>query len=75
MNDLKQQLAPGWSTVNIIIIVVLFTLSWPLALIYLAYVLWGQKVRLDLSKPETVATFGRRVVSACKAGIDSFTKS
>ena len=75
MNDLKQQLAPGWSTVNIIIVVVLFTLSWPLALIYLAYVLWGQKVRLDLSKPETVATFGRRVASAFKAGIDSFTKS
>jgi len=74
MNDLKQQLAPGWSTVNIAITVVLFFVSWPLAAIFVAYVLWGQKVDLDLSKPETVATFGRRIATAFKAGIDSFTK-
>lgn len=74
MDDLKKQLAPGWSTVNIIILVVLFMFSWALALIYLAYVLWGQKVNLDLSRPETITAFGKRVSTAFKAGIDSFSK-
>ena len=74
MNDLKQQLAPGWSTVNIVITVVLFLISWPLGLIYGAYVLWGQKVGLDLSQPETLTVFGRRVANAFKAGIDTFSK-
>ena len=74
MDDLKKQLAPGWSTVNIVILVVLFMFSWALALIYLAYVLWGQKVNLDLSHPETIAAFGKRVSTAFKAGIDSFSK-
>jgi len=74
MNDLKQQLAPGWSTVNIAITVVLFLVSWPLAVIFVAYVLWGQKVGLDLSRPETLVTFWHRIATAFKAGIDSFKK-
>lgn len=74
MDDLKQQLAPGWSTVNIVILVLLFMFSWVLALIYLAYVLAGQKVNLDLSRPETLTAFGRRVSTAFKAGFDSFSK-
>lgn len=74
MNDLKQQLAPGWSTVNIVITVLLFMFSWPFALVFLAYVLWGHKVNLDLSRPETITAFGRRLSAAFKAGIDSFSK-
>ena len=46
MDDLKQQLAPGWSTVNIVILVLLFMFSWVMALIFLAYVLGGHKVNL-----------------------------
>lgn len=75
MNDIKQQLAPGWSTVNIVLVAVLFLAGWwPLALIMVAYVLWGSKVGLDLSRPETLSTFGRRIAAAFKAGLDSFSK-
>ena len=74
MDDLKQQLAPGWSTVNIVILVLLFMFSWVIGLIFLAYVLGGHKVNLDLSRPETITAFGRRVSTAFKAGIDSFSK-
>ena len=74
MNDIKQQLAPSWSTVNIILTVVLILLSWPLAALFVAYVLWGNKVGLDLSRPETISAFGKRVVTAFKAGIDAFNK-
>ncbi|MFT6305791.1 MAG: hypothetical protein ACI9JP_001338 [Granulosicoccus sp.] len=74
LNDIKQQLAPGWSTVNIIIMVVLFIMSWPVALVFLAYVLWGNKVGLDFSRPETLKVFGRRLSNAFRAGIEAFTK-
>ncbi|MFK8077390.1 MAG: hypothetical protein AB8B84_12455 [Granulosicoccus sp.] len=74
MDDLKQQLAPGWSTVNIVILVLLFMFSWVMALIFLAYVLGGHKVNLDLSRPESIAAFGKRLSAAFKAGIDSFSK-
>lgn len=75
MDDIKQQLAPSWSTVNIIIVVVLFIMSWPVALIYLAYVLWGAKVGLDLGRPETLKAFGQRLSNAFRAGIEAFTKN
>jgi hypothetical protein len=75
MNDFKQQLAPGWSGVNIGIVVILSLISWPFALVMVAYILWGQKVGLDLGKPETLATFGRRIATAFKAGIDAFSKN
>ena len=74
MNDIKQQLAPSWSTVNIIIVVLLFIMSWPVALIFLAYILWGSKVGLDLGRPETIKVFGRRLNNAFRAGIDAFSK-
>jgi ABC-type Fe3+ transport system permease subunit len=75
LNDIKQQLAPGWSTVNIVILVALFTFSmWPIALLFLAYILWGAKVGLDLSQPETIKAFGRRLTNAFRAGIDAFSK-
>ena len=74
MNDIKQQLAPSWSTVNIVISVVLLYLAWPLALLFVAYVLWGSKVGLDLGRPETLKAFGRRLSNAFKAGIEEFSK-
>lgn len=74
MNNITQQLAPSWSTVNIAITVVLFLMAWPFALIMIAYILWGQKLGLDFSKPGSLAIFGRRVATAFRAGIDSFTK-
>jgi len=75
MNDIKQQLAPGWSTVNVVIAIMLFLISWPLAALFVAYILWGGKVGLDLSRPETISAFGVRIATAFKAGIDTFKKS
>lgn len=74
MQDIKQQLAPSWSTVNIIIAVVLLIMSWPVALLFIAYVLWGSKVGLDLSQPATIKVFGARVSSAFRAAVDTFKK-
>ena len=75
MNDFKQQLAPSWSAVNLVITAVLFLIGWwPLSLIMIAYIIWGNKVGLDLSRPETVTAFIRRISVAVKAGLDSFSK-
>ena len=73
MNDLKQQLVPGWTAVNIGIIVVLMLFSlWPLSLLMVAYIIFGQKVGLDLSRPETLRTFGRRIGHAWRAAVNAF---
>jgi hypothetical protein len=74
MNDFKQQLAPGWSAVNIGLTVVLFLIGWPLGLLMLAYIIWGQRLRLDLGRPETLAAFWKRIATAFRAGLDSFSK-
>ena len=74
MNDIKQQLAPSWSTVNVVIAVFLMLMAWPVALLFIAYILWGSKLGLDLSRPETIKAFGRRLSNAFRAGIDAFSK-
>lgn len=74
MNDLKQQLAPGWSTVNLVVAVVLFLIAWPLGLLMIAYIIWGSKLGLDLSNPQTFAVFGKRLATAWRAAVDSFSK-
>jgi hypothetical protein len=74
MNDFKQQLAPGWSAVNIGLTVILFLIGWPLGLLMLAYIIWGQRLGLDLGRPETLAVFWKRIAAAFRAGLDSFSK-
>lgn len=74
MHDIKQQLAPGWSGVNIGLIVLLFMLAWPLALLMIAYIIWGNKLGLDLGRPETLSIFAKRVATAFRAGLDSFSR-
>ena len=74
MNDLKHQLAPGWSPVNIGLVVLLSLMAWPLGLLMVAYVVWGQKLGLDLSQPASFSTFGRRIAAAFRAGVDNFSK-
>ena len=73
MADLKQQLAPGWTPVNIGIGVVLFMVSWPLAVIMIAYIVWGEKAGLDLGRPATFGVFGKRLAAAWKAAMASFS--
>ncbi len=74
MHDIKQQLAPSWSAVNIGLIVILFMIGWPLGLVMVAYVVWGGKLGLNLGRPETISAFGRRIAAAFKAGMDSFSR-
>ncbi|MBX2880776.1 MAG: hypothetical protein KTR32_12615 [Granulosicoccus sp.] len=73
MNDLKEQLAPGWSMANIVICVVLFFLSPLLALLMVGYIVWGNKLGLDLRQPQTFMVFAKRLTSAGRAAIDSFS--
>ena len=70
MNDWKAQLAPGWSGLNIAVMVVLFVVAFPLGLAMLAYIVWGARFGLDLGHPETFAREGRRLAGAFGAGRD-----
>jgi len=74
MHDIKQQLAPGWSAVNIGLIVILYMVAWPLAVLMIAYIVWGDKLGLDLGRPETLSVFWKRLNVAFKAGMDSFSR-
>lgn len=74
MNNLREQLAPGLSGVNIGITVLLVLMAWPLALLMLAYIFFGQKVGVDLGRPATLATFLGRLKTAVRAGIEAFKK-
>ena len=72
MNDLRAQLAPGWSGVNVAITVVLFLTAWPLALLMVAYIVWGDRLGLNLARPETLSAFGGRIAHAWRAGSASW---
>ena len=75
MNDLRSQLAPGWSGVNIALTVALFILAWPLGLVMIAYIVWGRQLGLDFSRPETLSAFGGRIARAWRAGSESWGRS
>lgn len=68
MNDLKSQLKPGWSPVNIGLLVVLFFVFKLLALLMLGYIVFGAKLGLDLTRPETFKSLWQRISEAWKAG-------
>ena len=70
MNDWKAQLAPGWSGLNIALMVLLFLVALPLGLAMLAYIVWGGRIGLDLARPETFAREGKRLAGAFGAGRD-----
>ncbi len=70
MNDFKAQLAPGWTGVNVGLLVVLFLLAFPLGLVMLAYIVWGGRLGLNLARPETFAREARRIGRAFGAGRD-----
>ena len=72
MNDLRAQLAPGWSGVNVAITVVLFLMAWPLGLLMIAYIVWGDRLGLNLARPETLSAFGGRIAHAWRAGSASW---
>lgn len=72
MNDLRAQLSPGWSPVNIGLTVILLFIFWPLAALMVAYVIWGKRLGLDLSKPGSVGAFGGRLKRAWRAAKAAF---
>lgn len=67
MNDIKSQLLPGWSPVNIGLLIVLFFVFKLAALLMLGYILFGARLGLDLSRPETFKALWGRVSQAWKA--------
>ncbi len=68
MNDLKSQLLPGWSPLNIGILVVLFFVFKLLALLMLGYIIFGARLGLDLRRPDTFRSLWTRISDAWKAG-------
>lgn len=68
MHDIKSQLKPGWSPVNIGLLVILFFVFKLAALLMLGYILFGAKFGLDLTRPETFGSLWKRVSEAWKAG-------
>lgn len=75
MNDLKQQLAPGWSPVNIGLTVVLMWAIWPLGIMMVVYNVWGHKLNLDLRRPATFSHLSKRLFNALKAAKENFLKN
>ena len=50
--SIRTQLAPGWTPLNILIMVALFIFVWwPFGLLMLAYILFGTKLGLNLAEP------------------------
>ena len=68
MNDLKPQLAPGWSGVNIALLIVSFLVFKPFGLLMLAYILVGGRFGLHLGHPETFVALWGRITEGFKAG-------
>ena len=53
-NSIRSQLAPGWTPLNILIMVALFVFVWwPFGLLMLAYILFGANLGLNLAEPAT----------------------
>ena len=75
IQTLRTQLAPQWSGVNIAIIVVLYLISLPLALIMIAYVVWGRKLDLNLARPQSFVTAGTRLSKAMSRALSDLSGS
>lgn len=58
-DSLKSQLAPGWSPVNIVLMIFAFWVFWPLGLAMLAYILKGADFGVDLRQPGSFVPFFR----------------
>ncbi len=74
MNDIRSQLTPSWTGVNIALVVVLFLLAWPLGLLMIAYIIWGSRLGLDFSRPETFSSAFGRVSAAVRAGLAAYQR-
>jgi len=73
--EIKSQLAPGWSPVNIGITLLLFLFSWPLALLMLGYILKGRSIGLDLRSPSTYKPAFSTMIDRTRSLISSWTNN
>lgn len=70
--EIRSQMRPGWSPVNIIIMVLLFWIFWPFGLAMVAYIVWGDRIGLDFSQPNSFRGFAGRLKQGLSAAIDGF---
>ncbi len=70
--SLKSQLAPGWSPVNIGLMVIGLWIFWPLGLAMLGYILKGADVGVDLRRPGSFLPFFRNLGDSARAAFDKF---
>ena len=74
-NTIRTQLAPGWTPVNIIIMVALFVFVWwPLGVLMLAYILVGPKLGLHLAEPATFKAAFARLTGGAPANSGTATR-
>ena len=73
MNELRAQLVPSWSGVNIGIMILLFITVAPLGILMLGYIIWGKKLGLDLSQPQSFVAAGGRLGTAFGAAKQSWS--
>lgn len=74
-NELLTQLSPGWSAVNIALMVVLFMMFWPLGLLMVGYIVWGRSLGLNLRQPETFLRAGSKFLQAFRVGVQSLNNA
>lgn len=72
MTDIRSQLAPGWSGVNIALVVVGFLIGWPLGILMLVYIVFGEQLNINLADPTSLRAFGSRIALAWQAACTSW---
>lgn len=71
-DNIRSQLAPGWSGVNIAIMVVALIFMFPLGILMIGYILLGDSLGVDLGRPETFTRLFQRIGRAFDAGMAEF---
>lgn len=73
--SIRTQLAPGWTPLNILIMVALFIFVWwPFGLLMLAYILFGTKLGLNLAEPATFKEAYARLTGGTSVSSGSATR-
>jgi len=73
--NLRSQLSPGWSPVNIGAVVILTWIFIPFGLAMIAYVLWGDRVGLDFSQPGSIRQFVTRLKNGFRGAVQGFNST
>jgi len=72
-DELRAQLSPGWSPVNIALVVILTWLFLPFGLAMIAYILWGDRVGLDFSQPGAFGRLAQKLKQALRGAVEGFS--